>query len=98
MSMAGIVGVAVTGSSRRATGPWRFIPSMANAMPSRSRRVVERLLENLSTWLEPGFAGMLPRLEQDLGRRAATGREPAMVDDWLASRRALADGRDAFFG
>jgi hypothetical protein len=71
---------------------------MANAMPSRSRRVVERLLENLSTWLEPGFAGMLPRLEQDLGRRAATGREPAMVDDWLASRRALADGRDAFFG
>ena len=67
-------------------------------MPSRSRRVVERLLENISTWLGPGFTSMSLRLEQDLGHRVANERDPVILDDWLASRRAFVDGRDAFSG
>lgn len=67
-------------------------------MPPRARRVVERLLEDLAARLEPGFGNLLLRLEQELARREAQERDPHMLDDWTASRRALAAGRGECFG
>lgn len=66
-------------------------------MPARSEKALGKVVDLLADRLQPHFHLMLQRFDTRLRSRMAAEDDAARMDDWLASRQALAARGNLFF-
>ena len=70
---------------------------MHNTMPTRPRHIVQRLLEAVSSRLQPEFPRLLARYDQALASGAHAQADVAIAAELLEGRQVLPRGKHRLF-